>query len=186
MWFVTCYFVAGGLSNVCNLTHFLISKSTSYPHLRVLHTPIVAMQFLHGILPLFFAHYHAKKKRAKIKHSRYRKKFFRTLSIEESHHWYRKILQCALIPLKLSPWQKLITLQNNQAYITMLGFDCNSFDQVLKKFVSPMFSGHTSYVESGMIVELVKTCGQKREVQPEDCLGLVLVWTRTRGLLNVL
>ncbi len=23
-------------------------------------------------------------------------------------------------------------------------------------------------------------------VQPEDCLGLVLVWTRTRGLLHVL
>jgi hypothetical protein len=27
---------------------------------------------------------------------------------------------------------------------------------------------------------------QKRLVQPADCLGLVLVWTRTRGLLNVL
>ena len=37
-----------------------------------------------------------------------------------------------------------------------------------------------------MIVEIEDTRGQKREVQPEDCLGLVLVWTRTRGLLNVL
>jgi hypothetical protein len=90
-----------------------------------------------------------------------------------------------LIPLKLSPWQKLLALQNDQAYITMLGFDCNSLDWVLKKF-APMFSWHTPYDESGMIVELVKTQGQKREVQPEDCLGLVLVWTRTRGLLNVL
>ncbi len=26
----------------------------------------------------------------------------------------------------------------------------------------------------------------KREVEPADCLGLVLVWTRTRGPLNVL
>ncbi len=67
----------------------------------------------------------------------------------------------------------------------MLGFDCHSFDQVLEKF-APMFSGHTFFDKSGMIVEFVKTRGQKREVQPEDCLRLVLVWTRTRGWLNVL
>jgi hypothetical protein len=28
--------------------------------------------------------------------------------------------------------------------------------------------------------------GRKREVQPEDYLGLVLVWTQTTGLLYVL
>jgi hypothetical protein len=37
-----------------------------------------------------------------------------------------------------------------------------------------------------MIVKFEYTRGQKREVQPEDCLGLVLVWTQTRGSLNVL
>jgi hypothetical protein len=37
-----------------------------------------------------------------------------------------------------------------------------------------------------MIVEFEYTHGQKREVQPEDCLGLVSVWAQTRGLLNVL
>ena len=30
------------------------------------------------------------------------------------------------------------------------------------------------------------TCRQKREVQPKDCIGLVLVWTHTRGSLNVI
>ncbi len=49
-----------------------------------------------------------------------------------------------------------------------------------------MFSEHTPFDKSGMIVEIEDTHGQKREVQPEDCLGLVLVWTRTRGSLNVL
>jgi hypothetical protein len=126
-----------------------------------------------------------KEEEGKIKHSRYRKDFFRTLSIEESRHQYRKIPRCTLIPLKQSPWQKLLALQNDQAYITMLGINCNSFDWVLKKF-APMFSGHTSYDKSGMIVELVKTQGQKREIQPKDCIGLVLLWMRTRGLLNVL
>ncbi len=49
-----------------------------------------------------------------------------------------------------------------------------------------MFYGHTPFDPCGMIVEFEYVCGRKREVQPEDCLGLVLVWTRTRGLLNVL
>ncbi len=67
-----------------------------------------------------------------------------------------------------------------------MGFDTDSFDRLLVKF-SPMFSGHMPFDESGMIVEFEYTRGQKREeVQPEDCLGLVLVWTQTRGLLNVL
>ena len=67
----------------------------------------------------------------------------------------------------------------------MMGFDCLSFDRILDKF-GPMFSGHTTFDESGMIVEFDYTHGQKRVVQPADCLGLVLVWMRTRGSLNVL
>ncbi len=67
----------------------------------------------------------------------------------------------------------------------MIGFDCFSFDTLLVKF-GPMFDGHTPFNESGMIVEFEYRTGQKRKVQPADCLGLVLVWTRTRGSLNVL
>ncbi len=37
-----------------------------------------------------------------------------------------------------------------------------------------------------MIVEFEYRTGRKRKVQPADCLGLVLVWTCTRGSLNVL
>ena len=38
-----------------------------------------------------------------------------------------------------------------------------------------------------MIVEFEYTRGRKRVLQPADCLGLVLVWMRTRGSsLNVL
>jgi hypothetical protein len=66
-----------------------------------------------------------------------------------------------------------------------MGFDDNSFDRLLFKF-GPMFSGHTPFDKFGMIVEFKYTTSRKREVQPEDCLGLVLVWTQTRGSLNVL
>ena len=67
----------------------------------------------------------------------------------------------------------------------MMGFDCESFDKILDKF-APIFSGHTPFDKSGFIVEFEYISGRKREVQPADCLGLVLVWTRTRGPLNVL
>jgi hypothetical protein len=65
----------------------------------------------------------------------------------------RKIPQCALIQLKLSPWQKWLELQINQAFITMMGFDANSFDRVLVKF-GPMFFGHMPFDESGMMSSL--------------------------------
>ncbi len=56
----------------------------------------------------------------------------------------------------------------------MMGFDCKSFSKILEKF-GPMFSRHTPFDKSGMIVEFEYIQGRKREVQPEDCLGLVLV-----------
>jgi hypothetical protein len=80
---------------------------------------------------------------------------------------------------------KLLELQNDQAFITMMGFDANFFDRLLLNF-GPMFSGHMPFDESGMIVEFEYTTGRKREVQPKDCIGLVLVWTQTRGSMNVL
>ena len=149
------------------------------------------MRLLERSLLLCLAHHHQRKKRGwgkkrgPYKHSRYQKDFFKSLLIEERRRRYRKIPRCALIPRALSPWQKLLALQNDQAYITMMGFNCLLFDRILDKF-GPMFSGHTPFDESRMIVEFEYTRGRKRVVQPADCLGLVLVWTRTRGLLNVL
>jgi hypothetical protein len=67
----------------------------------------------------------------------------------------------------------------------MMGFNCESFDKILENF-GPMFSSHTPFDESGFIVPFKYVRGWKRNVQPEDCLGLVLVWTRTRGASNVL
>jgi len=53
---------------------------------------------------LYLAHAKLAKKKtgAKRKHSRYRKDFFRSLSIEERRRRYRKIPRCALIALNLS------------------------------------------------------------------------------------
>ncbi len=56
----------------------------------------------------------------------------------------------------------------------------------VKKYLYNTIWGIKPLLMSRMIVEFKYTAGRKREVQPEDCLGLVLVWTWTRGSLNVL
>jgi hypothetical protein len=99
----------------------------------------------------------------KRKHSRYRKDIFLSLSIEECQQQCRKISRCALIPLALLPWQILLNLRNDQAYITMMGFDCKSFDKILKNF-GPIFSSHTPFDESGFIVPFKYVRGQKTNV----------------------
>jgi hypothetical protein len=111
------------------------------------------MRSLHCTLILCLArHCTRKKSRGSFKHSRYLTDVFKTLSIEE-HSWrYPKIPRCALILMELSPWQKLLELRNNQVYITMMGFDCESFHRILEKF-DPMFSGNTPFDTSGMIVD---------------------------------
>ena len=60
----------------------------------------------------------------------------------------------------------------------MKGLDCESFDKILDKF-APMFWGHTPFDESGFIVEFEYITGRKREVEPADCLGLVLLFILT-------
>ncbi len=67
----------------------------------------------------------------------------------------------------------------------MMGFDCKSFGRILEKF-SPMFSSHIPFNALGIIVEFEYVSGHKRNVKPADYLGLVIVWTQTRGALNVL
>jgi hypothetical protein len=107
------------------------------------------MHFLHCLLPLYLAHrgQYEKKMQTKKKHSQYRKDFLRSLSIVERHRWYRKILRCALIPLKLLPWQKLQALQNDQAYIMMRGFDCESFQKILEIFALMFMETHPLTVQ---------------------------------------
>jgi hypothetical protein len=67
----------------------------------------------------------------------------------------------------------------------MMGFDCKTFDKILDKF-GPMLSSHMPFDQSNFIVPFKYVSGWKRTVQPEDCLGLVLVWMQTRGSLSVL
>jgi hypothetical protein len=67
-------------------------------------------------------------------HSRYRKKFVKSLSKEECRLCLRKIHRASLLSLARSPWRYLLALQVDQALITVTGFDGTSFATFLQKF----------------------------------------------------
>jgi hypothetical protein len=72
--------------------------------------------------------------------------------------------------------------------ITLTGFDRATFNSLCEKF-TPVFESYTLFVPSGVLCfERTKqqNMGRPRMIWPEDCLGLVLALTRTRGLLMVL
>jgi len=72
--------------------------------------------------------------------------------------------------------------------IILTGFDCASFASLYEIF-SPIFDSYIPFIPSGTSCfdqEKLKNKGRKQKICPEDCLGLVLAWTRTRGSLMAL
>ena len=121
-------------------------------------------------------------------HSRYRKDFLKSLDIDQRRLRQRKIPRCCLQNPSRSAWRKLYSAQNDQGMITLTGFDCASFASLCALF-APVFDSYTPFVPSGTSCfeqEKLPNKGRKRMIRPEDGLGLVLAWTRTRGSLMAL
>jgi hypothetical protein len=86
----------------------------------------------------------------------------------------------------MSPWHNLLASDVDQSLITMTGFNGASFESLLQKF-APLFDEYTPFNTSHILLKQDPSKGGRpRKVRPEDCLGLVLVWTRTRGSLTAL
>jgi hypothetical protein len=60
-------------------------------------------------------------------HSRYRKKFLKSLLEEERRLCSRKIPRALLLTLEMSPWRNLLALEVDQSLITMTSFNGVSF-----------------------------------------------------------
>ena len=87
-----------------------------------------------------------------------------------------------------SAWQKAYNSGSDQAMITLTGLDCETFSFVLQDF-SYYFENFSPYSKDGTITpvqEIGRGKGRPRIVSASDALGLVLVWTRTRGSKFVL
>ena len=70
--------------------------------------------------------------------------------------------------------------------ITLTGFDIESFHYICNLF-APYYNDYSPFVDpDGYIVKKKTKKGRPRLMTAEDCLGLVLAWTRTRGSLMAL
>lgn len=97
----------------------------------------------------------------------------------------RRIPRIALVDPAASPWSRLYESRNDQALITVTGFDHASFHSLLF-FFEPFFHGYTPWVGAGdgtQFRRLKKTekRGRRRLLDSRMCLGLVLAWYRFKG-----
>ncbi len=109
------------------------------------------------------------------KQSQY-KKTFKCLCRAEQHQCCHVIPQSSLLRIHQSPWHKLYASKNDQAFITLMGFDMDGFKSILHVFAL-IFDKYASSDTDGSIIPLT-TRWPKRQVQ---LVALVLFWTRTRG-----
>ncbi len=128
----------------------------------------------------------AKDRRAK--HSQYRHDYHRSLDKFHRRLPQRKIPRCSLQEQSQSAWRHLYESRNDQGMITLTGFDPTAFDS-LCEILTPVFESYTPFVPSDILCferTKEKKWGRPWMIRPEDGLGLVLAWTRTRDSLMVL
>eukprot|EP00957_Ditylum_brightwellii_P210635 15365205-Ditylum_brightwellii.AAC.1 len=103
-------------------------------------------------------------------HSRLKKKFYKRLdgSYKEARLCY--ISRKALVAVAQSPWIKLLFNGDDRMFITATGFNFKMIRILHDKYGS-------------QIQKRGSKRGRKRLLTSEDYLGLVLLWTRTRGSL---
>eukprot|EP00957_Ditylum_brightwellii_P076045 5780105-Ditylum_brightwellii.AAC.1 len=95
----------------------------------------------------------------------------------------RYIVHPSLVHIKHSPWWKLFYSGDECALITVTGFNHWMF-YILHAWFKIMYGCFTMFGKHDYSVQEVKNGrGQKRAMTSEDCLGLVLLWMRTRGSL---
>jgi DDE superfamily endonuclease len=88
----------------------------------------------------------------------------------------------------VTPWRKLFESGNDQALICATGFDHDTFSWLEERF-TPLFNSNSPYSTDGFIRSIDPLRirgGRPRKIDANTCLGLTLMWTRTRGSLSVL
>ena len=112
-------------------------------------------------------------------HSRYQKVFYRGLSDLDRRRRQRRIPREALLSVQRSPWRRILRSKNDQALITCTGFDLASLTELFA-IIQPLYDHNSPFLDE-IIVPIDSTKGRPRNFTHKDCVGLVLMWTRTRG-----
>jgi DDE superfamily endonuclease len=116
------------------------------------------------------------------------------LSFKKSLSLYGKRMRSATIrrtslqPVADSAFCRLFASRQDDALVTLCGFDHASFRCLLALF-EPPFNHYTPYYGDGtgkFLIKRSQSRGRPRQVTSTVALGLVLAWTRTRGSSMVL
>ena len=109
----------------------------------------------------------------------------RYLSEEERRLRDRRYPRCAVQPFKYSNFYHLYESKNDQALANATGHDFNSFDNLLRLF-APVYNLNTYDEQLRVIRPKILDAEGNRKGRPRDlpacgCLGLILMWYRTKG-----
>jgi hypothetical protein len=128
-----------------------------------------------------------RKKKKHFIHSRNRTIFYKSLSDWEKSHRQNRIPRIALLPPSKSAWRKIFASRNDQALITLNGFDYDTFECLHEKF-KPYFDQYSPFIDKDRCIKKLKCPkeGRKWMITSRDCLALNLAWTRTRRSTFVL
>ena len=109
------------------------------------------------------------------------------LTLQEKRNRSGKIRRGSLMTPMISPFMHLYNARQDDALITMTGFNFAAFESLLE-FFAPLFKQLTPHVPSGCNIQRVRRMrkGRKRLISPILCLGLILVYTRTQGAMKSL
>jgi hypothetical protein len=122
-----------------------------------------------------------KERERKLIHSRYRKDYYQQLDSIRRRLRDKRIPRVALHNTTTCAWQQVYESANDQALITLTGFDFDTFNW-LESMFTPVHDNYSPFISpDGSIVKINKEKGRKRLIQGKDCLALCLAWTRTRG-----
>jgi DDE superfamily endonuclease len=102
----------------------------------------------------------------------------------------RSLPRPSLLPPTESAWEKLYKSNNEQAMITVTGFDYRAFHAMHDLF-KPLFEGYSPWTETNpgynyKPVDTNNTRGVPRIISSTQCLALVLGWYRFKGAEFVL
>jgi hypothetical protein len=114
--------------------------------------------------------------------------YYRKMLTKEGRHRRDcRISKCALVDLELSLWEKVYKSGNDRVIITVTGFDCKAFQNILLRFM-PYFYQYTPWTgenEGATYKEVVNrpnwSGGRPCKITPASCLGLCLAWYRFEG-----
>jgi hypothetical protein len=115
-------------------------------------------------------------------------RFATLLSLEGRRRRDRRIPRVSLQDYSASAFKTVLDSNNDQALLNACGHDHASFQCLLELF-EPIYCSHFLNRDSGFIEPVTllgtgKRKGRPRHLDAAGCLGLVLMWYRTRGAVS--